>query len=84
MASVIHENTKDQNGVEMTHIAHYLDILHWSAGDLADALNVNRRTVFRWLNGQNDIPESVMDWLRTLAAFHVKNQYPENWYSRKD
>jgi hypothetical protein len=82
MASESQKNMEEYQGGNMTRLNYYLDILHWSAGDLSDALKVNRRTIFRWLNGQNETPENVLDWLHELAEFHKSHQFPVGWNSR--
>lgn len=63
----------------MTPVSEYLKILRWSPSDLADQLEVNPRTVFRWVNGQNETPILVLIWLRELVQFHKTHDKPEGW-----
>ena len=37
-------------------------------------VNVNERTVRRWVAGTNDPPEALVAWLETLAAFHAAHR----------
>jgi hypothetical protein len=66
----------------MTPLARYLEIIRWSSGDLADHFGINKRTVFRWLNGQNDTPDNVLVWARELAEFHLAHGLPDGWSAR--
>lgn len=64
---------------KLTQIAIYLEILGWSARQLADRLRVNERGVWRWMNGQNETPERILSWLKVLAEFHKAHPLPEGW-----
>jgi hypothetical protein len=46
---------------------------HWRAG-LEKLLQVNRRTLQRWLNGQNEIPDGVWLMLRGFMAAKISVQ----------
>jgi len=59
-----------------TRLSNALAVLRWGPTDLADEINVNERTVRRWLVGQNETPEWVLEWLETLAAFHEAHPAP--------
>lgn len=51
--------------------------IHWGPVDLARKLNINERTVRRWLAGQNEPPPNILAWLEAVAAFHLANPPPE-------
>lgn len=53
-----------------------LHTLHWGPTALAEELDVNERTVRRWLSGQNEAPAAVVRWLERLAAFHEAHPPP--------
>lgn len=53
----------------MTRIAHALATLHWGPQVAARILDVNERTIRRWLAGQNDPPAEVLAWLEQCASF---------------
>ena len=67
-----------------TPIALYLEILHWSPNDLAEILRINKRTVFRWMNGQNETPKNLLVWLRKLVEFHIALGLPQDWLSSEN
>ncbi len=64
-------------------IAVYLDALGWSPRFLADRLGVNERGVYRWLNGQNETPERILNWLKMLSEFQKAHDLPDGWVSEK-
>lgn len=53
-----------------------LGALHWGPVVLSELLDVNERTVRRWIAGQNDPPPAVLEWLEKLAAFVEANPPP--------
>lgn len=53
-----------------------LNRLHWSVQSLATMLDVNERTVRRWVTGQNPAAENVLAWLERLAAYVDANPAP--------
>jgi hypothetical protein len=75
---------ESQDTRTMTPLARYLEVIRWSAGDLADHFGINKRTVFRWLNGQNDTPDNVLIWARELAEFHASHGLPGGWMSNNN
>lgn len=60
----------------MTRIAQVLAFLRWGPTDLAALLDVNERTIRRWLAGQNDAPADVLEWLLDLARYHEAHPPP--------
>lgn len=52
--------------------------LHWGPIDLARVLDVNERTIRRWLAGQNDPPEQIVAWLEMIVAWLVDNPPPSD------
>lgn len=46
---------------------------HWRMS-LAELLQVNRRSLQRWLNGQNEIPDGVWFMLRGALAARISEQ----------
>lgn len=61
-----------------TRLSTALRTLCWGPLGLAALVNVNRRTVARWMCGQNQAPERVLAWLERLARFHVANPPPDD------
>lgn len=53
-----------------------LDAIRWSGHLLGRLLRVDERTVRRWLAGQYPVPDDVLAWLETLAAFHQRHPPP--------
>ena len=53
-----------------------LATIHWGPIDIAKLLSVNERTARRWIAGQNDPPDRILDWLDRLATFHRDNPAP--------
>lgn len=53
-----------------------LRTLRWSKRSLADALDVQERTVRRWANGESRIPERVSEWLDRVAGVLEVNPPP--------
>ena len=76
--SISFSGTENKGG-NLTQIAIYLDVLGWSPRHLSDYLDINERGVWRWMNGQNETPENVLEWLRLLVEFHQQNAYPQGW-----
>lgn len=56
-----------------------LDIIRWTPSDLAAALEINLRTAQRFASGQNETPDNVLEWLRTLAMAHMAYPLPIGW-----
>jgi len=71
--------TEKTMNANRTKISIYLDILGWSPRQLSDILGINERGVWRWLNGQNETPDKILDWLKRLSSFHEQNSLPEGW-----
>jgi hypothetical protein len=57
-------------------LAAVLDLLHWSARDLAAEVALNERTVRRWLSGEYEVPAPIGAWLEDLAVYHVAHPAP--------
>lgn len=72
------EPEKTSSGYQ-TQIAMYLDIIGWSPRQFAEILGIGERSMWRWLSGQNPVPEKVMSWLKMLAEFHMLHNLPEDW-----
>lgn len=53
-----------------------LGALHWGPVVLSELIDVNERTVRRWMAGQNDPQPAVLEWLERLAAFVDANPPP--------
>lgn len=51
----------------MTDIRPLLDVLGWSAGELARRVDVRDSTVNRWLAGTREAPPAIVAWLEGLA-----------------
>jgi hypothetical protein len=59
---------------ERLHLA--LHTLWWNAAPLGYLTGVDDRTCRRWLNGTQEPPESLVEWLERLAACHRANPPP--------
>jgi len=78
-----HPHYEESRDGDMTEIAIYIDDLGWSPRYLAERLGIGERGVWRWMNGQNDTPEHVLNWLKLLADFHAAHPLPHGWVSEK-
>ncbi len=65
-----------------TDLRRHLRTIGWSQDDLAARLAVNDRTVRRWCDGTNEIPENVAGWVANLAAEHERMNAPDGWVLR--
>lgn len=52
--------------------------LHWGPIDLARILDVNERTIRRWLSGQNEPPDAIVAWLEQIVAWLEANPPPSD------
>lgn len=49
----------------------------WSQAQLACMLDINDRTIRRWVGGHEPAPDWLMSWLAPIAAFHAAHPAPE-------
>jgi hypothetical protein len=61
------------------HLAWQLDMIGWSAGELARRLNVPDHKVVVWIRGKSNIPNQVALWLETLAHIVTSIPMPIGW-----
>lgn len=62
------------------------DLLHdigWTPRSLSEHLGLNERTMRRWANGTNPIPDNVYAWLVVLAETHRLLPFPEGWTNNR-
>lgn len=56
-----------------------LGVIGWSYLDVAQRLGINANTVSQWCRGKKLIPNRVVVWLETVAAFHIALPLPVYW-----
>ena len=54
-----------------------LENICWSKSAFAEMVDVNERTVRRWSNGDDYIPERIAVWLEQIHSCHLDNPPPE-------
>lgn len=52
-----------------TRLSDALATLHWGPQVASRILDVNERTVRRWLVGQNEPPSDILAWVEQCASF---------------
>lgn len=52
--------------------------LHWGPINLARILEVNERTIRRWLSGQNEPSERIVAWVELLVEFFEDHPPPSD------
>lgn len=62
---------------EVTPVARFLSIMHWSPVALARACGVVERTAWRWKSGESAMPDHLVAWLEDLARYHNAHPAPE-------
>lgn len=53
-----------------------LRVICWSQSLFARVVGVRENSVRRWLNGENNIPDTIATPLRALAEAHRANPFP--------
>lgn len=59
-----------------SRLSRALRTIRWTPSDLGRAVNVNERTVRRWLDGSFEPPAPVLAWLEDLAAYMAAHPPP--------
>ena len=67
---------RDETRREVTPVARFLSIMHWSPVALARACGVVERTAWRWKSEEAPMPEHLVDWLADLAEYHDAHPAP--------
>lgn len=50
--------------------------LHWGTNAVIAETCDNERTVRRWISGQNETPEEIVEWLETLVRVVAAHPAP--------